>query len=174
MKNRSGRLYSRHMEFSIYNIDIEGLFVRTYKIYSEGNLLFQVKRKAWYSSKNYLFETEFGETIFRLYRPFTFFKYRFFIYDKDDIEIGEVNKEALSKQYELISKRGDYYLKGDFWSREFLIFKDAQEVAKVSRKAFQRKSNMGVAIKEGYDHMIILALVIMSDIVRQLQKQKSS
>lgn len=67
-----------------------------------------------------------------------------------------------------------FMIQGNIWYSEYAFYKNDQEFAHVSRDIWKIPDNYGVAIKEDEeDHLLILALVIVIDLIHDSRKKKS-
>lgn len=65
--------------------------------------------------------------------------------------------------FDIESSRGNYTIEGDYFSHEFNVLKDGEQVACVSKAWFSFSDAYGVDINDSEDQPFILALVIVID-----------
>lgn len=75
-------------------------------------------------------------------------------------------KFAFFKNDFVISSPGShYYVDGNVWAHEFIIYKDNRIVARISKKFFSLTDTYGVDIDDSEDQITMLALAVVIDMV---------
>jgi uncharacterized protein YxjI len=135
-----------------------------------------------YTAKSNFFQTmvplidELGHQVLMIRRKIFSLRYTYFI---------EINGEPLYKvvktlglkptvYIESLSRPDAFLIEGNIWGTEYAFYKENEEFAYVSGKMFNLPGLYGVAIKEGEDTHIVLALVLIIDLIKRDKRRKRS
>ncbi len=156
---------------------------------------FKFEKEQALFSRTWYISDESGEVVFVILHPGAFSSGPVEIVDRQQNVIIEITKDFWSSTYQIhqngaaiatvskvFSLKNEFRVEavggneitilGNFWSNEYRFLRDeTEEFAFVSRKT-QIFSNdqFGVAIVEGYNHLLILAIVtIITMVIRQQQ-----
>lgn len=106
-----------------------------------------------------------GNTEFILKKKpgFIWKKYEVINDSNNTIAFIKQNTNLLIPKMHISSKYGDYLINGDMLGKNFTIFKDALEVAKISKKLLSFGDTYEISIYEKDTEKIIIAAVIAMD-----------
>ena len=159
------------MNFSLYTISRKNFLSRTYLIYQHESLVYKA-RVSWFYKSCVLLDLN-GHKIFKVRRHLSPFNKKFTI-TLDGNTVATVKSDGVLTT-KLIVEQSDntYHIEGNAFKGDFTIFKDLDEVAKMSRKALAIKNKIGLAIHDNQDDEFILILALMLEIMIQSRKSRS-
>lgn len=160
------------MNFNLYTVKRKHFLSRTYEILDRSQTLYCTARRPFFKTA-FTLRDDTGKVVFVIKRKFAFFKFRFLIYHNDELYAEIESKRSMKTRLEIETGEGMYYIDGKFFNREFTIFRETNEVAKVSRKV-SINSRMGIAIKEGEDDEFILTLVLVVELMLLIKRSRNS
>jgi len=76
------------------------------------------------------------------------------------IAVAESGSSFSGIKMQVSTPTDEIYIKGDWKGREFTLLRGADEIAKISKNAWNKKDYLGVAIRDGEDDQLILALIV--------------
>ena len=155
------------MEFSVYEADLKGIFVREVHLRSGDNVRYKCLPQSFWNSGRQRLCMPDGTVLLEWERSLTLWVAKYILY-RDGEEIGTVQKQPLSNRYEVVVEGETIEVRGNLWQKEFTFVYDGVEVAKVSRKILRNEGAFGIAIMEGQDDLLYLAiLTIIIDVIRR-------
>lgn len=160
------------MEFAVYTISVKGFFSKEYEIHQNDMLAYKVKKPSFFATSQMIFYDADGYEILKVKKHFTVFTFKFSFLQNDE-EIATFDKKGIENYYDSDGIFGRHTVQGDFFSREYTVYDDDGEIAKISRKQFRSNKKYGVAIIKGHDELYILAMVIAISMVNARSKKKA-
>lgn len=161
------------MNYSTYRISRKGIFKKKYGIYNEQGQVYYAQSSAFV--KGATMWDGAGNVVFKFKRPFTWFKLTFEIYQEGSLIASIIRRQKLFKHnLEVEAANGNYLIEAKAFLKEFTIFKNGHEIAKVSRKPFSPKKLYGIAIEGDQDDELIIAMVIVMEMILRIQKSRRS
>jgi len=148
-------------------------FKHRYVITDEDELLIAEAKTNLFSSR---FKTtiydDFGDQVMRIRKKLFSFKRTFFI------DIAGEPKYRIQRTFsfkpkifvDALDEPDAFMVQGDIWGSEYAFYKDGEEFAFVSKKMWSFKGVYGIAVREGHDHMPVIALVIVLSLMRNDKK----
>jgi uncharacterized protein YxjI len=159
------------MNFNYYFVSIKGFFQKKYLIEKNEKPYITVEKRSFFSFEH-VFRNENDEELFSIRRPFSLFKYKYEIFE-NGVFVGRINKENFSNTY-ILDSIDDYYLaKLNFTGTEYTFYEGELEIGKGTRKIFSRDRAFQMAIMEGYNDDFILAVLIVTSLVRSSKRRKN-
>ena len=159
------------MDFVLYTISVRGIFSTHFEIYRNDVLMYRVRKPSFFAFRKMYFYDTGGNEVLEIYRHASFMKYRMTI-NQDGKSIATFEKDSFENFYTSTSIYGNYTIEGDFFGREYTVYDDEKDIAKVSRKRFRSKKKYGIAIIEGHNELYILAMVIAIAIINSRRRKK--
>ena len=159
------------MNVKLFTISKKGLLSPTYEIYQEERHLYTAKSKFLF--RGYNIYSTLGHQVMTIRKPFTFFS-TLFILEKDEKEIARMKRIISFTENDISIEAGDdvYEVDGNFWSTDFTIHKNGNEIAKISRKMLRHKDRYGIAINENEDPVIVLAIALVVELIQKIKSSK--
>ncbi len=155
------------MKFNTYTISVKGFFRKSYQIYEDGILRYEIKSPGFFAYREIEFYKE-GAIILKVHRPMTFGGFRF-EFKENNREVGTLHKDMISNTYRLDSAVANYRAEGAFFGGDYTIFLGDEDIAIVSVKTFSTDHKYGIAIIDGNHDLYILAMVVMIDVVKRVR-----
>ncbi len=140
-----------------------------FQIKSEnGDDIFAVKGTVFSLAKHLAFQDLDGNTLLSIEQQLMAWGATYAI-SKDDATVAVVKKEL----FNVFSYRFDIELSGgpsletsgDFTNHEYVVTRNGQQVAAISKQWFAMTDTYGVDIGEGEDDVLILAIAVVIDLV---------
>lgn len=160
------------MEFHKYTISKKGFWRKSFEIYENDRLLYQVKSPGWISYKQLLFIDANRKEALKIKRRFNLFQFSFEFFEHDKLK-GTLTKSRMSNEYTLESIYATYIANGNWLGNEYTIYLGDEDIAKVSRKFFSNKKQYGLAIIDGHHNLFILGMVISIEVVKMVRKKRN-
>lgn len=155
------------MDYSVYTIDIVGLFKQSLEVYRTDQLVYTCTNESFWNRRRKFIYDATGAEVLQWKRSLKLTQSEYMLY-KDDELIGVVRKGHLSKRLEADVYGDLIAVSGNFFGTAFTFERAGEEVAKVSRKLLKRKRSYGIAIAPGENVEIYLTiLTIIIDVIRR-------
>lgn len=128
-----------------------------------------------FSFRNYTALTDsLGEVIYEFHKQLFSWKLNYFIHDNGS-PVYRVFKNRVSLPPEIfiesLQESEAFYVKGNFWGREYGFFQGENQFASVNKElAFA--DTYRVEVDNNYDHALILVVVIIIDLMKESKKKK--
>lgn len=159
------------MDFSLYTISLRGFFKKRYEIYQDGILYYTMKKTSKFGKKSFTIYDHNRLALVKIKQPLSIRNKSFDIFE-DNRQIGDVEKTVLKNTFVSHSEFGKHFIDGDFFSSEYSISNEVEEIAKISRNRYVKKGKYGVAILKGQNELYILALVMVIAIVNRKKRRR--
>ena len=145
-----------------------------YQVFDEQDrLVYETRGNSWMQS-NFSFTDASGSEIFHLRRKMLSLRHTFFLSNGSE-ELFKVFKTFKLKPEIFVENLIDpdaFYIEGNLWASEFRFFREEEEFAFVSKDIWKLADTYGVAIKDGREEALILALVIIINIIKDIQQAR--
>jgi uncharacterized protein YxjI len=159
------------MNFNYYSISVKGFFQKKYLIVRNEKPYMTVEKRSFFSFEH-VFRDEYGEELFSIRKPFSLFTYKYEIFE-NGAYLGVIRKENFSTTY-ILDTIDDYYrAKLNFTGTEYTFYDGEVEIGKGTRKIFSMDRAFQLAIMEGYNDDYILAVLIVTSLVRSSRRRKN-
>ena len=135
-----------------------------------------------YTAKTNLFQTKLtifddsGNEVLLVRRKFFSFRYTFFI-EKDGESIFKIWKTIAWKPeifIESLVSPDAFLIQGNIWATEYAFYRENIEFAYVSHKLWNIRGVYGLAVKDGEDDAVVLALVLIIDLIKKAKRRRRS
>lgn len=140
-----------------------------YRVYDESeNEVYRAEGQTFSMSNKYIFQDSNGETIFEFRQKVLSLKPTFFI-TRDGQDILKIQKTFGFKPeifVEYLLDTDAFYVSGNIWGSEYKFFKEGREFAYVAKDIWKLADTYGVAVEEGQDATIVLAVVVIIQIIK--------
>ena len=114
-----------------------------------------------------------GEEVANISKKIVSFLPKFFI----ERPVGQVHemdgKMAFAHEVYVFPDLG-WELKGKFMQHDYTITKDGQEVASIHQKWLSWGDTYEIAVSDGFDEVLVLAVIICVDVVHEEEEEASS
>lgn len=157
------------MEYNIFTISVDGFFKKTYIVHKNDKLLYTARPRGFFSQSYHLYNTQ-DQLVLDINYKFNPFNLRVEIIDSDGLA-GTIKKKTFANTFIIESYNGDYRIEGNFWSTNFDVFHNENQIAKVSRKKFTNNKAYGMAVIEGVDEDFVVSLLLSTIIIREVRKK---
>jgi len=125
-------------------------------------------------NKHTVLKDSLGNTTYEFYRQFFSLKREFFIQENGN-QAYRVFKNRISIPPEIfiesLTASEAYYVKGDFWNKEYHFYEGDRAFAHVTKKFLSLKGSYTVQISDFHNHALVLATVIIIDIMNKKKKK---
>ena len=145
-------------------------FRDTYEIKDpSGNTAYKIKGKLFSRTNKFTFQEPNGKTLLIIKKRWLAFKPKYkIIRNGDTLAVLEKKRSLWSPQFKLdLPGKNDYFIKGEFWKREYEFEHNGKTVAEVSKNFWSWSDTFGVKIIDAADHELILATVVAMDLILQ-------
>ena len=109
------------------------------------------------------FENESGKELYYIEQKIFRFLSEYVIYQNGSAIARVKRKFSFKPKFDIWSKFGNYFLKGNIWAHEFSIEKNGNTVATISKKWFSWTDSYGIDIFFDDQQDFLIALVIVID-----------
>lgn len=93
--------------------------------------------------------------------------HRYIIYDKNNIEIGEVKKELLVPSYNIEGTFGQLEMKAtDFLGRHYIVYKDDVCIGQIGKKITFIRDEYYLEVNDSIYTELLVGLLIMIDMIK--------
>ena len=164
------------MEFKKYKVKgkLFSIFGK-YEISDENDHISYTAKSNFFQTKVPLLD-DLGHEVLTIRRKVLSLRYTYFI-ERDGAPLYKVVKTLGLKPtvfIESLSQPDAFLVEGNIWGTEYAFYKENEEFAYVSGKMFSLPGLYGVAIKEGEDPRIVLALVLIIDLIKRDKRRRRS
>ena len=161
------------MDFRLFTISKKGFLKKTYEIYEGEKLIYTAESKMWL--RGFKVFAILGNQIMDIKKPFSLFKTIIKVY-AGEREMATVTRKIafLKSKIDIETPEGLMYIEGNVWATDFTIFKDDEEVAKISRKTFRSKDKYGIACRSDIDERLIIGITLAIEFIIQIKQARSS
>lgn len=158
------------MDIKLYTVSIIGVFVKRYEVHKDEQLVYTARKPSFWSIGDMVVENSKGSIVARLDSKLYALSYKYNIVLQSQVNQLPLRKKIMSNHYTLVSNNATYEVKGNFMSTEYTVFRNEEEVAKVSRKLWRSKKAYGMAIIGEQDDLLLLSILMCIIKIRQLRK----
>lgn len=162
------------MNFTKYKIKKEWSLNHRYVVTDEsGELVAEAKTNIWSARFRTLLYDSFGDPVLTIRRKIFSFNHTFFI------DIDGVPKYRIQKTWsfrpkifvDALDETDAFLVEGDIWGSEYAFYRSGEEFAYVSKKMWSLNAHYGLAVSDEVDHMPVIALVIVLNLIKRAQAQ---
>jgi len=123
--------------------------------------------------RKYSLYDQHGLELMQISRPFSLFSMNFKIHKFDEY-IAEINKASnfFSNNLNIQSINGTYFAQGNFRANDFTLYKEDDEVAKISRHGVFKAKQYGVAVLDSEDPLLILSIVLAIEMMIRVKRSR--
>lgn len=126
-----------------------------------------------FEKRTKLFDS-FDNVAYEFYKEFFSWKKVFFI-ERNGVRAFRLFRDRISIPPEIfiesLEDSDAYYVRGNFWGREYEFFKGEKLLAKVTKKFPAFSDTYSVSINEGNDDALIISAVIIIDLMKAKKKR---
>ena len=153
-----GKFLSLHGHYTIYD--------------AEDNIIYTVTGKAF--SRKFSMLNQDGEEVLKIKRKLFALRFTYFIFH-DDIPVFKIVKSLGFKPTIFVESLTDpdaFLVQGNIWDSEYAFYQGDSEFAYVSKKMWSIGGVYGIAIAEGWNEELALAMVVIIDVIRRTKNRR--
>ena len=162
------------MEFKKFKITGKSFTLRgNYTIHDDNDKEVYTVKGSPFLRKFTMFNT-LGEEVLQIRRKVFSLRFTYFIY-KDDQQMFKIVRALGFRPsifVESLIESDAFVMQGNVWDSEYAFYQEDKEFAYVSKKMWSLSGNYGVAIAQGWEEDIVLAMVIIIDVIRRTKNRR--